>query len=62
MTGLGILLVLAGFVWFLQGTGIFTSIQSFMNNDSKWAIIGIVTAIIGIALVVYSRRRPASIA
>lgn len=62
LTGFGILLALAGFVWFLQGAGIFVQVQSFMNNNSTWVVIGLLTMIIGIGLVVYSRRRPARVA
>lgn len=44
---------LAGAVFFAQGTGLFTSSPSFMNNDIRWAIIGVVMVIV--ALLVWPR-------
>jgi uncharacterized membrane protein YidH (DUF202 family) len=41
---------LAGFVFFLQGSGLFTAMPSVMNNDITWAIIGIVMMIAGLVL------------
>jgi hypothetical protein len=37
-----VLLALMGLVYFAQGTGLFTAVQSFMNNNITWAIVGIV--------------------
>jgi hypothetical protein len=45
----------AGFVFFLQGTGLFTQYPSFMNNESIWAVIGIGLLIAG--LVVWPRAK-----
>jgi LPXTG-motif cell wall-anchored protein len=41
---------LAGFVFFLQGSGLFTAMPSLMNNDITWAIIGIVMMVAGLVL------------
>ncbi len=53
---LAILNALAGIVWFLQGIGILQG--SVMSNTSQWTVIGLVTAIIGIGILVYTNRRP----
>jgi hypothetical protein len=47
---LGVLLILAGGVWILQGVGILPG--SFMSGDPQWAINGAVTALIGIGLLI----------
>jgi drug/metabolite transporter superfamily protein YnfA len=54
MTIIGILLVLMGGVWILQGINVLPG--SFMTGQTKWAVIGAVTAVIGIALVILARR------
>ena len=51
---LAIVLALAGVGWFLQGTGVFVAIPSFMNYDTRWAVIGIVTVVI--ALLIWPRQ------
>lgn len=52
----GVLLVLIGGVWILQGINVLPG--SFMTGQMKWAVIGAITAVIGIALIVWSRRGP----
>jgi hypothetical protein len=47
---IALLLGLAGAVWFLQGIGVFTAIDSFMNYDGRWAIIGVLTVAVALAL------------
>jgi drug/metabolite transporter superfamily protein YnfA len=54
MTIVGVLLVLIGGVWILQGVNVLPG--SFMTGQTKWAVIGAITAVIGIALVVFARR------
>jgi hypothetical protein len=51
----GVLLVLMGGVWFLQGINILPG--SFMTGDPKWAVIGAVAVIGGGALLVWTYRR-----
>lgn len=51
----GVLLALVGPVWILQGVGILPG--SFMSSDPTWAVIGIVTVIIGAGLLYYANRR-----
>jgi hypothetical protein len=54
MTFVGLLLVLMGGVWILQGINVLPG--SFMTGQTKWAVIGAITAAIGIALVMLARR------
>ncbi|MFN8372784.1 MAG: hypothetical protein U0694_07895 [Anaerolineae bacterium] len=52
---LGIVLGLMGLVWTLQGVGLLPG--SFMSNDPKWAVIGVIFIVIGVGLVVWDSRR-----
>ena len=52
----GVLLVLMGGVWILQGINVLPG--SFMTGQTKWAVYGGITAVIGVALIVLSRRGP----
>ena len=53
----GVLLILAGAVWALQGAGVLPG--SVMSGQSFWLIAGIVALLIGIGLVVAGlRMRP----
>jgi hypothetical protein len=56
--GLGILLVLVGALWTLQGLGVVGG--SVMSGVTLWAIIGPIVALAGIALAVSGRRRGGS--
>jgi hypothetical protein len=55
-TIVGVLAILAGAVWALQGVGILPG--SFMSSNPTWVVIGLVTAVLGLGLVAWSRRRP----
>lgn len=53
----GILLVLSGVVWALQGAGVFPyPANSFMVNQSKWITYGIITVIVGSGLYYFANR------
>ena len=52
----GVVLVLIGSVWILQGINVLPG--SFMTGQTKWAVYGAITALIGVALIVLSRRGP----
>jgi hypothetical protein len=52
---IGVLLVLAGAVWILQGINILPG--SFMTGQIRWAIYGAITAVVGIALLFTANRR-----
>ena len=54
MTIVGVLLVLMGAVWILQGINVLPG--SFMTGQSRWAVYGAVAVIVGIALLVAARR------
>ncbi len=54
----GIVLILIGAFWILQGTGVVP--VGFMAHQIQWAIVGLVLGIVGIALVVYTQRRAGS--
>jgi hypothetical protein len=56
MTIAGVLLVLMGAVWILQGINVLPG--SFMTGQTKWAVYGGITAVIGIVLIVLARRGP----
>jgi hypothetical protein len=54
---LGVLMVLGGGVWILQGINILPG--SFMTGDPRWAVRGAVLAVLGVILfVIASRRSP----
>jgi len=54
----GILVTLAGLLWAGQGMGwIMWPASSFMLAQMKWAYIGAATAVAGLVLIGYSRRR-----
>ena len=54
----GVLLVVFGAIWTLQGLGILMwPAESFMLAERKWAINGAALAVVGVALVWVSRRR-----
>lgn len=54
---LGILCLLSGSVWILQGINVLPG--SFMTGQTKWAIYGALLAVVGIALLISGRRRQA---
>lgn len=55
--GVGVLAVLTGAIWILQGAGVLAG--SFMTGQRLWLVIGIVVALIGIGLAIGGLRRPA---
>ena len=53
---LGLLLIAAGVFWALQGAGVVMwPAESFMLRQEGWVTYGIVTALIGIAVIGLSR-------
>ena len=55
LSGTGILLILIGTVWFLQGINVLPG--SYMSGQTRWAVNGGILAAAGLALFVTSRRR-----
>lgn len=53
---LGVLLSLAGAVWFAQGLNLPFAPGSFMTADPLWVVIGAATLIVGLILVVRDVR------
>jgi hypothetical protein len=53
-TGVGVVLLLIGAVWFFQGIGVLPG--SFMTGQTKWAVIGAITAAAGVGLLLLGRR------
>jgi hypothetical protein len=51
---IGIVLVVVGGVWIAQGTGALGG--SFMTGEGLWTVIGLITALFGIALLVGAAR------
>ena len=54
-TVLGLLLLLMGCTWFLQGINILPG--SFMTGQIKWAVNGGIAAVVGVILIVMANRR-----
>ena len=52
----GVLLALVGMVWIGQGLGLLRG-SSFMVDDVRWAIAGLVAAVVGVVLVMSGRRQ-----
>ena len=55
LTVVGVLVILVGALWILQGTNVLPG--SVMSGQTQWAINGSVAAVIGVALVVFANWR-----
>jgi hypothetical protein len=55
LTIVGVLAILLGGVWILQGLNVLPG--SFMTGDIKWAVYGAILAVVGIAAILWARRR-----
>lgn len=53
-SALGVVLVLLGLLWTLQGAGILPG--SFMTGDRLWLVIGLVCVVAGVALLLRAVR------
>ena len=51
----GVLLVFMGSVWFLQGINVLPG--SFMTGQTRWAVRGVIAAIVGIAVLLWGNRK-----
>lgn len=55
---IGCLMVLMGLVWIGQGSGYFPyPAESFMVNQTPWIYWGLLLAVIGLIVIVLSRKR-----
>ena len=54
---LGLIAIFAGGVWIMQGSGVLPG--SFMTGQRMWLVIGIIVALVGLALAYNGIRRPA---
>jgi predicted RND superfamily exporter protein len=54
----GLIVALFGVIWALQGFGVL--LGSPMSNTTTWSVIGPITALIGIAIAIFSWRRLSS--
>ena len=55
LTVIGILLILAGGIFFLQGINVLPG--SFMTGDPQWAVNGALMVLVGLGLGVWALRR-----
>jgi len=53
---LGLLLILIGAVWFLQGINVLPG--SFMTGQTRWAVYGGIAAAVGVGVLWTAKRRP----
>jgi hypothetical protein len=55
----GLVLVVLGLHWIGQGTGLFLwPSNPVMDHHLAWAVYGGLTAMAGVAVIAYARRRP----
>ena len=57
---IGVLMVLMGTIWFLQGANVLTAGRSFMIGDPRWEYYGGGAALIGAVLIVVTSRKKTS--
>ena len=60
LTIVGVLLILMGGVWILQGFNVLP--VGFMAGQMQWALYGAILAVVGIGLLAFSRRRRKALA
>lgn len=53
----GVVLILAGVIWILQGFDVAFAPESFMTDDRQWALWGSLTALIGAGLIWWDRTK-----
>ncbi len=54
----GVFALLIGILWIGQGTGVVHwPASSFMIDQRPWAVRGAVLAVVGLALIIFARRR-----
>lgn len=53
----GVVMVLRGAIWVLQGSNMIGG--SVMSGESRWTIIGVIVALVGLAVLWWANRRRA---
>ena len=53
---LGVLMVIMGSIWILQGLGI-AFLDSFMANDIQWSVYGAILAMVGLGHIYWTATR-----
>lgn len=57
LTLLGLLMIVSGSLWALQGSGaVMWPADSFMLRQQDWVIYGLITAAAGVLIVAFARR------
>ena len=51
----GVLLVLVGGIWFLQGINVLPG--SFMSGQTQWAVRGRIAAVVGLGVLLWANRK-----
>ncbi len=57
---IGLLMILAGVVWMLQGLNIAFRV-GFMVGDWHWTLYGAILALLGTGQLIWTNRRPATV-
>ena len=52
---IGVILILVGMVWFLQGINIL--LGSFMSGDPLYSALGILLVVVGMLILAFTNRR-----
>lgn len=55
-TAVGVVLILAGVIWILQGMDVAFAPQSFMTDDRRWVLWGGVAAVMGVGFILWGRK------
>ena len=55
---IGVIRVIVGVIWFLQGINILPG--SFMTGQTKWAIYGAISFIVGVGVLLFTYLRRSS--
>ena len=55
LTVLGVLMMIAGVIWVGQGFGLVPG--GFMYENPTWIYIGATTAVVGVGIIYFTRRR-----
>lgn len=56
-TATGVVLILAGIVWILQGFDVAFAPESFMTDDRQWSLWGALTMVLGGGLIWWDRAK-----